>query len=343
MEKFACKNCEKSFKRRGNLDYHLKKQVCLTKSYECRYCPSKFTTSTAMYKHMRSVCQNKQLEKLEMSETKRKISQLENENENLRNMFKIETKKRDEELKNLKMKFEELLATNASNTKTRNITNNTNNTNNGVIINGNVALVAFGKEDMDKIDKTELLNALRGGYNTTIKLTELMHFNPNHPEYQNVFISDPNRGYAMAFDGNQWNLIMQKNLIDKIYDDKKTYVEENFDEFVKSLTKSQINSLKRWLDTDEDNKKIKNVKNDIKLLLYNSRKMVMDNKLNTKAITDKKVPNMINFDKRGKKKNNTNKSDIKNVVPANKNVIIKHNDGMTTIINTSKKNNNPNL
>jgi hypothetical protein len=75
-------------------------------------------------------------------------------------------------------------------------------------------------------------------------------------------------------------------LINQIYEDKKNYIEENFDEFIGSLPLSR-KALERRLDTDVDDEKIKHIKENIKLLLYNSRKMVCDNGFGTSETENK--------------------------------------------------------
>ena len=80
----------------------------------------------------------------------------------------------------------------------------------------------------------------------------------------------------MMFDGKDWNLTMKDELINKIYDDKKNYIEENLDEFIDSLSTSRKKALERWLSTDDADEKINKVKNEIKLLLYNKRNFITD-------------------------------------------------------------------
>jgi hypothetical protein len=48
-----------------------------------------------------------------------------------------------------------------------------------------------------------------------------------------------------------------KELINRLYDDKKDYIEVNVEDFVNFLMKSQKNALDRWANTDEDDIKIK--------------------------------------------------------------------------------------
>jgi hypothetical protein len=77
----------------------------------------------------------------------------------------------------------------------------------------------------------------------------------------------------------------KKDLINKIYDDKKSYIEENLEAYIDSLhPSSEVNlwsrkrALSRWLDTDNEDVKVKEIKENIKLLLYNSKNMAIDNK-----------------------------------------------------------------
>jgi len=140
-------------------------------------------------------------------------------------------------------------------------------------------LVGYGKEDISKLDKSELIKALQNGFYSTTKLTEALHFNPKYPEYHNIYISNIKDKYAMMYDGTDWTLTMKDDLITRIYDDKKNYIEENLDEFIESLSISRKNALERWLNTDDNDNKIKEVKEHIKLLLYNKRSIPLKTQL----------------------------------------------------------------
>ena len=61
-------------------------------------------------------------------------------------------------------------------------------TNNNGIINNNIVLIGYGKEDMKKIDTNDILKSLKKGFYSTIHLTEAVHFNSKYPEYHNVYI-----------------------------------------------------------------------------------------------------------------------------------------------------------
>jgi hypothetical protein len=139
---------------------------------------------------------------------------------------------------------------------------------------------------MTKLDRNEILRVLKVGYDSTIRLTETLHFNPKYPEFHNIYITNMKDKYAMIYDGNKWTLTIKNDLIDRIYDDKKSYIEENVDDFVESLNGSQRRALDRWANTDEKDKKIRKLKERIKLLLYNLRNMPISTQ---KYIDDYKV------------------------------------------------------
>lgn len=280
MGDFVCEICNKSFKQKVNLKYHIDNKVCDRDningnklSYECNYCKKKFTTATSMSRHVNHTCKVKKQEDEEKEEIFERLLKLEENNK----LLNERSKKVENENKMLKKEVKKLAQQN------KKITNNNVgrdiNINNGAVNNGtvnHVTLVAFGSEDMTKIDEKDLIKVLQQGYNSTLRLTETVHFNPKYPEFQNVYITNMKDKYAMMYDGTNWTLTLKDDLINRLYDDKKSYIEERLEDFIESLTLSQRKALDRWVDTDEDNKKIREIKEKIKLLLYNSKQIPID-------------------------------------------------------------------
>jgi hypothetical protein len=309
---YKCNNCGKVFNRKENFTYHEKNNVCAKKTFCCGYCPNKFTSKVGMYNHMRDVCKVKKLNDAKNEDILIRLVQMEEETKRLRSdneklksderLAKLEetTKKLKEDNKKLKKENEKMKRVIKTTDKPQNIKNNTINgnvnngninngdvnngninngdVNNGTVINATITLVGYGNEDLSKLDKSEIFKALQTGYNSTVKLTEAVHFNPDFPEYHNIYISNMKDKYAMMHDGKQWTLTTKEDLISKIYDDKRSYIEENLEEFVQSLHPSRKRALARWLDTDDEDAKVKEIKENIKLLLYNSKNMVIENK-----------------------------------------------------------------
>ena len=263
---FCCKKCGKTFKRRENMDYHITEAVCEEKTVNCNMCNCKFSSKATMYRHIRSYCKVKKQNDSEKEEILNKLMTIEDNNKREIAILR----KENSMLKRRVIKLEKPNIALINN----NVVNNncTTNINNGTI--NNIILVGYGKEDISKLDNSEILKALQSGFYSTIKLTEAVHFNPKYPEYHNIYISNMKDKYAMMFDGNIWTLTTKEDLINQIYEYKKIYIEENLEEFMDSLPVSRKKALERWLDTDDEDAKIKEIKSNIKLLLYNSRKLI---------------------------------------------------------------------
>jgi hypothetical protein len=247
-----------------------------------------------MYRHMRTACSVKKINDNEKEQIYERLKQLEEDNKQLTKLVADNNKKlkeNDEKLKKNNEQLKKAMVTIQKNSK--NVTRISHDTHNNNINNGIVAhinLIGYGNEDMSKIDKKEIIKAMQQGFKSTIKLTEALHFNPKYPEYHNVYISNMKDKYAMMFDGKDWNLTMKDELINKIYDDKKNYIEENLDDFVDSLTEPRKKALDRWLETDDEDEKISKIKNEIKLLLYNKRNFIVDKQKDIHLLIDCKDP-----------------------------------------------------
>lgn len=260
MTVHICNKCKKEFQRVAHLDYHIQHNACKKHNSFCKYCNKGFTSNISRNRHMRLYCKVRKQEEEKKLDILNRLILLEEKNKTLEEKNKV-LENEINKIKNKKTKI----------TNNNIITTNNGAINNGTVINNHINLVAFGREDMTKIDKKDILKVLRKGYDSTLRLTETVHFNLKYPEYHNVYITNMKDKYAMMYDGKSWNLTIKEDLINRLYDDKKDYIEENVEDFVKFLTKSQKNALDRWANTDEEDKKIKRLKERIKLLLYNSR------------------------------------------------------------------------
>jgi hypothetical protein len=280
-----CNICKKTFKRKDGLEYHKEKKVCNRKNvgvdkkpFECRYCERGFNSKSGMYKHMETCKEkakkhNKKLNKTK-GEDKKRMKNLEKTNKDLKNTLDIILK----ELKEIKKQNE------TKNNQTINIGNI------GNINNNTINLIAHGKEDLTKLTKEEFLEILRSGYDSPIKLTEKIHFNPDRPENHNIYISNKKGKYALVFNGADWSSKNKKDVIQNLYEDKKDYIETYMSDYVADLTESRKKALKRWLDTPEEDAKIIRVKDALLMLLYDKREITKNtiekNKFNNKQIRE---------------------------------------------------------
>ena len=306
MTNWKCKDCLKSFASKQNYDNHISRDAkCVKAVHKCEYCDKRFTTKTSLYRHKRTVC--KEIPKSDNNDKDEDNDSSECIIQGNPQIAKIYERlvKLEMENSNLKSQVKELkTGSNVVNNTTNNLSNC--NVNTGTV--NNYYLVGYGKEDLSKVDHNDLLKGMRMGFNSTQKLIDTIHFNPKYPEFHNVYISSMKNKYAMMYDGTTWALVMKDDLIDKLYDDKRNYIEENLEEFVGSLTPSQINALHRWMDADDTHPYISKIKNDIKLLLYNKRYMPLNNKNKIKNL-----PTVSNHEEHDSSKSVKVAKEIKNI------------------------------
>jgi hypothetical protein len=312
---FECELCSREFTTRQSMYYHRKNNVCQkSKHLICEFCGKEYSSAPSLSRHRSKSCK----EKKKVMERDAIIEEINSKNNRkIENIYDMFVKMREEN-DQLKVKVTRL----ENDPQTVNNTNNYNNinVNNGTV--NNIYLVGYGKEDMSKIDRDDLLKVFRTGFNSPLILTETMHFNPKYPEFHNVYIRSMKEKYAMLYDGNSWTMVMKDDLIDKMYDNKRDYIEENLEDFINSLTNSQRKALQRWMDVDDNFPYIKKVKDDIKLLMYNKREMALNNKNCSKKSNNYDTNTYVSYDDLDKITNSEivmhNKNNKRNVVVSRK-------------------------
>jgi hypothetical protein len=286
MTNYKCNKCNKDFTQKSHYIRHLirkspcdiilnikkntyVKDILDNYSLTCIFCNNNFSTNYNLTKHMKNSC--KEIKRRE--QIKHDIFIKLKEDQILKDEEKM-LKTKIQIAKNAKLKYKldklerdmQVINKNSHNIIT---TTNSNNTTNNIV--NNIVLIGYGKEDFAKIPEKKIKQIFNRGYMSCVGLTDEIHFNPKYPEYHNVYISSMKDKYAMMYNGTEWKLVGKTELIDSIYDDKKEYIEENIDDFCDSLTGSKKDAIYNWLKMDHDDDKIKEMKEEIKLLLYNKK------------------------------------------------------------------------
>ena len=247
-------------------------------SYICFYCKNEFSNKYNLNRHINLVCKvKKQHEKEKEDKYNELLQRIENNEKKFEDKItNLENQLREEKEKN--NKFIQM------NTSDKTI-NNSKNCNINNIENQNITLnlIAHGREDLDKIDVKYILEALKRGISSIPVITERIHFNVKYPEYQNVYITNMNQKYGMIYDGKEWKLKDKDTIIEDLYEKKYDFLDENFENIYNQLSDSQQKAFKRFLDihdkadTNKQFKKIiDKIKQDLKFLLYNNKKMPID-------------------------------------------------------------------
>lgn len=255
MVEYHCANCDKKFNKKSNYDYHINRiRPCIknapncpkiapncpkiapkmpqiaqkssnlvalktidnidlinndNKKFSCDFCNKTFVKKYGLKRHLESRCKLKQ-------------EQLNVENKTIENDEKynlILKRLNDLENENKKLK----------NKKTTNININQPNIN----INQNNLLVNFDDLKYNNVDKKlfiqPIMNIKLFGKAIILQMIENIHINKNYPEYQNIIITDKNRGYVKIYNNGKWktdDINIINMVIDGIISQSKTILVE---------------------------------------------------------------------------------------------------------------------
>ena len=238
------------------------------KKHQCIYCNTFFSTNSNMNKHINK-CKTKKQQDNQKEDLLQKL---------IKDMaeMKEEIKKKDNHVANLELKLHKIETgkTNIQIGKQQNNTlNNTKIENQQIINNNNIKLLAFGKEDMTHIVDEVYKKILNRGFKSVPTLVEHVHFNKNKPENHNIYISNIRTNYVLIYDGIDWKLKERDDILQQLMDDKTAILSDKFEELLTDLDEASIKKFQRFLDNQDDNSVITGIKNDLKLMLYNNRKI----------------------------------------------------------------------
>jgi uncharacterized C2H2 Zn-finger protein len=226
---------------------------------KCPYCSKLFTRPYNLTVHLNGRCKVKKqqdnekenlLQKLiaEMSEMKRIISKLESENKKYiqNNSTKIGSQQ------NTKIDSQQNIQINNMN---------------------NIKLLAFGKEDMSYLVDEVYKKILNKGFKSVPTFVQYLHFNKDKPQNHNVYISNIQTNYALVYDGEDWKLKERDDVLQQLIDDKTAILSDKFDELLTKLDEPTVRKFRRFLNESDDDDVISQIKSDLKLLLYNNKKI----------------------------------------------------------------------
>lgn len=176
---------------------------------------------------------------------------------------KIDDEK-DQIIKKLEDKVEELNNKLSSNSGTI-ITNNITNIQQNIIIN----VTPYNDPDLDGLEKYYLM-ALKKLFMSVPTIIEKVHFNTEYPQNHNICISNYRNKLAKVFNGKEWRTMNEDKLIQELLDTYESLLEnwaEDDEDRMKYIEK--YNDIK-----NNDNKKIDEIKEEIKNMIYDKRSMI---------------------------------------------------------------------
>ena len=220
----------------------------IDKNYICEFCDKKFKYNQSYYRHLKN-CKIKK----ETDEDKSM-----NELVNLLNQQLIEQR---EQMKKKDKQIEELI-------KKAGITNIN-------IQQNNYKLLAYQNTDISHLTDSDFLKCLNHNNMCVPHLIKKINFDPLKPENHNIYISNIKNNYVLAYNGIKWQLQNRDDVINNLIDEKEFMIEQKLEEWIENGKNYPdiMKKFNRYLEKKENDIIVNKIKDEIKLMLFNNRKI----------------------------------------------------------------------
>lgn len=233
-------------------------------NYACKYCCKNFTNLQNLNKHVKYYCKHNKDESLQ------ELAYLLNEKNKIieRNEEKIDDLEKLINFLTTKLQI-----------KTINFSNN------NIINNVSFNLLNYNQTNYDHLTDTDYIKCIENCNHCVKTLIEKVHFNKNKPENMNIYISSIKGKFVMVYRDNIWQVKNRKEQIDDLYECNELMLENWYDEYHEKYPHI-IQSFKKYLQNkDDDDEFITKVKDEILLMLYNKRDLILKNQANNDTLT----------------------------------------------------------
>jgi Zinc finger, C2H2 type len=268
-KQFVCTKCNGLFKTRENLQKHLNRINPCDANYDCKKCKKTFDSASLLRRHesRKTPCVPTEVPIIKNNNLDNKChlcgksfatssSLRRHQKQTKCPMADNQTAMMELLLKQTTMLMERLDKQQLS---VQQITNNNNTVNVQNNLYVNVTICSFGKEDLNRLDTSEVMNLLKGQTKDFMpKMIEHVHANPNHPEFHNVFY-DPEKEKAIVFapisdTEMSWQTRDFKELSNAITKKIKEYIHPRagpyFDQAMKAKDSETANKVIEITNTD---------------------------------------------------------------------------------------------
>ena len=211
-----------------NVTPMLSKNEKVDKKNECPFCFKLFSTRHGKSRHLKTCKKKKETEALVISQNDKIM-------------------KMEKEIEELKKKS----------TTTNNITNNNNNN----TINNNIHINNYGEENLKHLRSKDFKDIICSMYNAVPQLIEKIHFDPEHPENQNIKYTNKKFPYLKIMKDNKWQLVNKKHELFDLIDNKCYLLKDKYYKILEKkkykLTEYQRNKIDEFIDKyNEDDKMV---------------------------------------------------------------------------------------
>lgn len=227
-------------------------------NWNCEFCKKELSSYKSLWRHLRN-CKEKKKDDEERDNLL-----------NLVNMLNEQLKQKDQQL-NEQMKelnkrnnqIDELIKKTGINIGTQNIQQN-------------IKILAYKNTDLSHLTDQDYLQCLNRSNMVIPNLIKRIHFDPKKPENHNIYISNIRNKYVMVYDGNKWNVSNQNETIEELIDKNEIVIEQKLEEWVENGREYPeiMKKFNRYLEKKEKDEVINKIKEEIKLILFNNRKVI---------------------------------------------------------------------
>jgi hypothetical protein len=260
---YNCEYCDFKTTHSANYERHLKTNKHINSDgiirapppseHSCKYCGQVYKHKSSIYKHIKYNCTKNKDEDLKelVRLLNLQLEQKEQEMEIQRKHIDSQTKQIDRLMNKLEI--------NGSFNTTNNIQNN-------------IQLLAYKDTDISHLTEKDYMNCIKKVNFCVKNLIERIHFNPEKPENMNIYISNLKDKYLMIYEDGNWN-IKHKTELDMVYEEKEMLLEQWLDEEQDKYPELKDKFI-RYLNNKENDETLNMIKDEIKLMMYNSKKSI---------------------------------------------------------------------
>jgi len=224
--------------------------------YLCKYCDKPFKHVQSMYRHIKYRCEYnkdedlKELVRLLNAQIKQNEKKIELQEKKMVSQEK-QLEKQNKQIQKLMCKLE------VNHIK-----------NNHIIQNNHIQLLSYNDTDTTHLTESDYIQCLKKVTYCVKHLIEKIHFNENKPENRNIYISNMKDKYIMVYENGSWSLKKKDKEIDDIYDKKEMLLEDWINEYREVYPEMNV-KFNKYLNNREDDETMNDIKESIKLMMYN--------------------------------------------------------------------------
>jgi hypothetical protein len=145
--------------------------------------------------------------------------------------------------------------------------------NNNMNVDGDVKVVKFGNENLSYISNDLYKHILGRGIQSVEELVNHTHFNENHPENHNIYISNIKSNCLVLYDGDKWIITKHDEKLEDMIYAKSDFLYKKFKELESQMHPLDASKFRKYLDIRDDSATIEKIKDNLQLRLYNCRHM----------------------------------------------------------------------